>query len=49
MCIRDRILSVSDRIIVLSNGRVTGEFAGSEINNDNLVLASYKGHHKETA
>lgn len=43
------ILSVSDRIIVLSNGRVTGEFAGSEINNDNLVLASYKGHHKETA
>ena len=43
------ILSVSDRIIVLSNGRVTGEFTGSEINNDNLVLASYKGHHRENA
>lgn len=39
------ILSVSDRIIVLSNGNVTGEFLGDEITNDNLVLASYKGHH----
>lgn len=39
------IISVSDRIIVLSNGNITGEFLGNEITNDNLVLASYKGHH----
>ncbi len=39
------IVSIADRIIVLSNGKVTGEFVGDEITNDNLVLASYKGHH----
>lgn len=41
------IISVSDRIIVLSNGRITGEFRGDEITNDNLVIASYKGHHQK--
>lgn len=41
------ILSVSDRIIVLSNGKITGEFIGDGITNDNLILASYKGHHKK--
>ncbi len=40
------ILAVADRIVVLSNGIVTGEFTGDEITNDNLVLASYKGHHQ---
>ena len=40
------ILAVADRIVVLSNGIVTGEFIGDEITNDNLVLASYKGHHQ---
>ncbi len=41
------IVAISDRIIVLSNGIKTGEFAGNEIQQDTLVLASYKGHHKE--
>lgn len=40
------ILAVADRIVVLSNGIVTGEFTGNEIVNENLVLASYKGHHQ---
>ena len=40
------IMAISDRIIVLSNGMKTGELYGDEINQDTLVLASYKGHHK---
>lgn len=43
------MLSVADRVIVLSNGLLTGEFTGDAINNDNLVLASYKGHHQKKA
>jgi erythritol transport system ATP-binding protein len=39
------IVAISDRIIVLSNGIKTGEFYGDEIEQDTLVLASYKGHH----
>lgn len=39
------IVSISDRVIVLSNGKITGEFVGKDITNDNLVIASYKGHH----
>ena len=39
------IVAISDRIIVLSNGLKTGEFYGDEIEQDTLVLASYKGHH----
>ncbi len=39
------IVAISDRIIVLSNGIKTGEFYGDEIQQDTLVLASYKGHH----
>lgn len=39
------IVSIADRIIVLSNGKITGEFVGENITNDNLVLASYQGHH----
>lgn len=37
------ILSISDRIIVLSNGKLTGEFAGDEITEQALVSASAKG------
>ncbi|MFR3392460.1 MAG: ATP-binding cassette domain-containing protein [[Clostridium] scindens] len=41
------IVSIADRVIVLSNGIKTGEFFGDEIQQDTLVLASYKGHHIE--
>lgn len=41
------IVAISDRILVLSNGLKTGEFMGDEIQQDTLVLASYKGHHKD--
>ena len=37
------IVSIADRVIVLSNGIKTGEFFGDEIQQDTLVLASYKG------
>ncbi len=40
------IISIADRVIVLSNGLVTGELNGDEIKEESLVLASYKGHHK---
>lgn len=45
------IVGIADRVVVLSNGQKTGEFSGDEITEDNLVLASYKGHHsaKEAA
>ncbi len=39
------IISIADRVIVLSNGKVTGEFVGDEITEESLVLASYEGHH----
>jgi erythritol transport system ATP-binding protein len=46
----EEIISIADRIIILSNGIKTGEFQSDEIDKDTLVLASYKGHHKgETA
>lgn len=38
------IISIADRVVVLSNGKVTGEFSGEEIKEESLVLASYKGH-----
>lgn len=41
------ITAIADRIIVLSNGIKAGEFYGEEIQQDTLVLASYKGHHVE--
>jgi len=37
------IVSISDRVIVLSNGRLTGEFAGEQITEEALVLASAEG------
>ncbi len=38
------VISISDRIIVMSNGKMTGEFVGDEIMEQNLVDASYAGH-----
>jgi len=38
------IMAISDRIIVLSKGLKTAELTGDEITEENLVLASYKGH-----
>lgn len=40
------IIAIADRVMVLSNGIKTAEFIGDEINEENLVLASYKGHHR---
>lgn len=37
------IMSISDRIIVISNGKKTAELEGSDIKEDELVLSSYKG------
>ncbi|MDD3172294.1 MAG: sugar ABC transporter ATP-binding protein [Herbinix sp.] len=39
------IVAIADRVVVLSNGKKTGEFMGDEIKEDSLVLASYHGHH----
>lgn len=39
------IISIADRVLVLSNGKITGEFIGDEIKEESLVLASYEGHH----
>lgn len=41
----NEIIAIADRIIVLSNGIKTAEFKGDEITEDNLVIASYQGHH----
>ena len=43
------IMAIADRIIVLSNGIKTGELFGDEISENNLVLASYAGHHTTSA
>lgn len=48
MCVSSELkemLAIANRVIVLSNGIKTAEFTGDEITEDNLVLASYKGHH----
>lgn len=39
------ILAIADRVMVLSNGVCTAEYSGDEITENNLVLASYAGHH----
>lgn len=41
------IISIADRVVVLSNGVKTGELEGDEIKEEELVLASYKGHRKQ--
>lgn len=38
------IVSIADRVIVLSNGINTGEFVHDEITEDQLVMSSYIGH-----
>lgn len=40
----EEVLSLSDRIIVMSNGRITGEFTGDAATETALVQASAKGH-----
>jgi erythritol transport system ATP-binding protein len=43
------ILSISDRIIVMSKGRITGEFSRAEATEEALVNASAIGHELETS
>ena len=38
------VVGVADRVLVLSNGRVTGEFDGHAVSEQELVEASYVGH-----
>jgi erythritol transport system ATP-binding protein len=38
------VVGVADRIVVLSNGRVAGEFDGHAVSEQELVEASYVGH-----
>jgi erythritol transport system ATP-binding protein len=38
------IIAIADRVVILSNGIKTGELSGDEIQEEALVLASYKGH-----
>jgi erythritol transport system ATP-binding protein len=38
------IIAIADRIMILSNGIKTAELMNEEVTEDNLVLASYKGH-----
>ena len=37
------IMAIADRIVVLSNGKKTGELTGDEITEDTLVRTSYAG------
>ena len=38
------VVGLADRVVVLSNGRVTGEFDGHGVSEQELVEASYIGH-----
>ncbi len=40
----EEVLGVADRIVVLSNGRVTGSFAAAEASHEALVAAAALGH-----
>jgi len=40
------VISVSDRILVMSNGKLTGEVLGDDITEQYLVDASYAGHQR---
>jgi len=40
----EEVVGVADRIVVLSNGRVTGRFAASEASHEELVAAAARGH-----
>ncbi len=43
----DEVMSLSDRILVMSNGRITGEFSRDEASNAKLIAASAIGHKTE--
>lgn len=45
----EEVLSLSDRIIVMSNGRITGEFSKEEVTETKLVTASAVGHAPDRA
>ncbi|WP_265515883.1 sugar ABC transporter ATP-binding protein [Nitratireductor luteus] len=40
----EEVMSLSDRIIVMSNGRITGEFSQAEAREEQIVAASAEGH-----
>ncbi|MDD9729746.1 ATP-binding cassette domain-containing protein, partial [Mameliella sp. AT18] len=40
----EEVMSLSDRIIVMSDGRITGEFSREEVTETALVSASAVGH-----
>jgi erythritol transport system ATP-binding protein len=44
----EEVLDVADRILVLSNGRVTGRFAAGEASHEALVAAAALGHGRAT-
>jgi erythritol transport system ATP-binding protein len=45
----DEVMSLSDRILVMSNGRVTGEFTRAEATEAAVIAASAVGHAPATA
>ncbi|WP_282047423.1 sugar ABC transporter ATP-binding protein [Roseibium album] len=40
----EEVMSLSDRIIVMSNGRITGEFDGGNASEEQIIAASAIGH-----
>ncbi|MCX2721581.1 sugar ABC transporter ATP-binding protein [Roseibium salinum] len=40
----EEVMSLSDRIIVMSNGRITGEFDGTDATEEQIIAASAIGH-----
>jgi len=40
----EEVMSLSDRIIVMSNGRITGQFSQAEASEEQIVAASADGH-----
>lgn len=44
----EEVMSLSDRIIVMSNGQITGEFTRADATETELVEASAKGHSPDT-
>jgi erythritol transport system ATP-binding protein len=44
----EEVMALSDRILVMSNGRITAEFGANEATQDALVAASAIGHRVDT-
>jgi erythritol transport system ATP-binding protein len=40
----EEVMSLSDRIIVMSNGSITGEFEGADVRKEQIIAASAIGH-----